>query len=292
MIGRLVTRLVDAQAAWARPLGDFNHRWLSALFRPIRPVKDFFNGTWLGHPVHAAITDVPIGALTVALVLDVVVILGLAETGVGADVALLIGVLSMGAAAVVGLADYTDTDGTARMRATVHSVLMVVALVVFLISLVIRAGNPADRTVAFVLLLLGYLVVTAGAAVGGDLVFLIGTHVNRHAWRGAGAKWVSVDLGGLPDIPEGGPTKVKAGINDLVLIRNGDTILALHAQCAHAGGPLAEGSLVKDQIECPWHGSRFHLANGHVARGPAMYSQPAYELRQTDAGWEARRAAR
>jgi hypothetical protein len=50
MIGRLVTRLVDAQAGLGRPFGDFNHRWLSALFRPIRPVKDFFNGTWLGHP--------------------------------------------------------------------------------------------------------------------------------------------------------------------------------------------------------------------------------------------------
>ena len=285
MIGRLVTRLVDAQAAWARPLGDFNHRWLSALFRPIRPVKDFFNGTWLGHPVHAAITDLPIGALTVALILD---ILG---QPVGADIALLIGVLSMLAAAVVGLADYTDTDGTARMRATVHSVLMVVALVLFAISLVIRAGDPTDRTIAFALLVLGYLVISLGAAVGGDLVFLIGTHVNRHAWRGAGTKWVAVDLGVLPDIPEGGPTKVKAGINDLVVIRNGDAILALHAQCAHAGGPLAEGTLVKDQIECPWHGSRFHLDNGHVARGPAMYSQPAYELRRTDTGWEARRAA-
>jgi nitrite reductase/ring-hydroxylating ferredoxin subunit/uncharacterized membrane protein len=286
MIGRLVTRLVDAQAVWARPLGDFNHRWLSALFRPIRPVKDFFDGTWLGHPVHAAITDVPIGALTVAIVLDFV------GPPVGADVALLVGVLTMLAAAVVGLADYTDTDGTARMRATVHSVLMIVALVVFVGSLLIRAGNPADRTLPIALLLLGYLVVTGAAAVGGDLVYLIGTHVNRHAWRGAGTKWVPVDLGGLPDIPEGGPTKLKAGINDLVVIRNGDSILALHAQCAHAGGPLAEGTLVKDQIECPWHGSRFHLANGYVARGPAMYAQPAYELRRTDAGWEARRAPR
>jgi nitrite reductase/ring-hydroxylating ferredoxin subunit/uncharacterized membrane protein len=286
MIGRLVTRLVDAQGAWARPLGDFNHRWLSALFRPIRPVKDFFNGTWLGHPVHGAITDIPIGALTVALILDIV------GVPVGADVAMLVGVLTMLGAAVVGFADYADTDGTARMRATVHSVVMILALLVFVVSLVIRSGNPTDRTVAFALLVVGYLVVTLGAGIGGDLVYLIGTHVNRHAWRGAGAKWVKVDLGALPDIPEGGPTKLKAGINDLVVIRNGPTILALHAQCAHAGGPLAEGTLVKDQIECPWHGSRFHLANGHVARGPAMYSQPAYELRQTDAGWEARRAAR
>jgi nitrite reductase/ring-hydroxylating ferredoxin subunit/uncharacterized membrane protein len=286
MIGRFVTRIVDFQAGWARPFGDFNHRWLSALFRPIRPVKDFFNGTWLGHPVHSAVTDVPIGALTVALILDII------GQPTGADVALLIGVLSMLAAAVVGLADYTDTDGTARMRATVHATVMVVALVLFTISLVIRAGNPSDRTVPFVLLVIGYLVIALGAAIGGDLVYLIGTHVNRHAWRGAGTKWVAVDLGGLPDIPEGGPTRLKAGINDLVVIRNGDSILALHAQCAHAGGPLPEGTLVKDQIQCPWHGSRFHLANGHVARGPAMYDQPAYEIRRTDAGWEARRRPR
>ena len=284
MIGRFVTRLVDAQAGWARPFGDFNHRWLTALFRPMRPVKDFFNGTWLGHPVHAALTDVPIGALTVALILDIV------GQPVGADVALLIGVLSMLGAAVVGFADYTDTDGTARMRATVHATLMVVSLLFFALSLVIRAGNPTDRTVAFALLVIGYLVIAVGALVGGDLVYLIGTHVNRHAWRGAGAKWVAVDLGGLPDVPEGGPTKLKAGINDLVVVRNGEQILALHAQCAHAGGPLAEGTLVKDQIQCPWHGSRFHLANGHVARGPSMYDVPAYEIRKSDAGvWEARR---
>lgn len=283
MIGRLVTRIVDAQAVWAKPFGEFNHRWLSALFRPIRPVKDLLNGTWLGHPVHAAITDVPIGALTVALILDIV------GVPVGADVALLIGVLSMLAAAVAGFADYTDTDGTARMRATVHSTLMVVALVVFVVSLAMRAGNSPDRTIPFGLLLIGYLIVAFAAEVGGDLVYLIGTHVNRHAWRGAGVKWIKVDLGDLPDIPEGGPTKLKVGINDIVVVRNGDSILALHAQCAHQGGPLDQGTLVKDQIECPWHGSRFHLANGHVARGPSMYSQPAYELRRTDAGWEARR---
>ena len=32
-MGRFLTRLIDAQAVWARPLGDFNHRWLSALLR-------------------------------------------------------------------------------------------------------------------------------------------------------------------------------------------------------------------------------------------------------------------
>lgn len=286
MFGRFLTRIVDAQAGWARPFGDFNHRWLSALFRPMRPVKDFLNGTWLGHPVHSALTDLPIGVVTVGIVLDLI------GQPVGGDVALLLGVLTILAAAVAGLADYSDTDGTPRLRATVHATLMVSALVLFVVSLVLRAGDPADRTIPIVLVVVGYLVMSLSAAIGGDLVYLIGTNVNRHAWRGAGAKWLPLDLGELPDIPEGGPTKAKAGINTLVLVRSGDRIEALHETCAHAGGPLAEGRLVDGCIECPWHGSRFRLANGHVARGPAMYDQPAYEVRRGGAGWEVRRRPR
>ena len=286
MLGRWITRIVDAQARWATPFGDFNHRWLTALFGPIRPIKDFLNGTWLGHPVHAALTDLPIGVMTVAIVLDVI------GQPVAADVAVLIGVLSIVATAVTGLADYTDVDGTARSRATVHATVMTTALVIFVISLLIRAGNPPDRAVPIVFLVIGYLVLTLGAEIGGDLVYLIGTNVNRHAWRGAGAKWISLDLGELTDIPEGGPTKAKAGINTLILVRTGETILALHEQCAHAGGPLSQGTLVDGCIQCPWHGSRFRLVDGHVARGPAMYDQPAYEVRKSDTGWEVRRAVR
>lgn len=285
MLGRLVTRMVDAQARWATPFGDFNHRWLTALFGPIRPIKDFLNGTWLGHPVHAALTDLPVGVMTVAIVLDVI------GQRVAADVAVLIGVLSIVATAVSGLADYTDVDGKARSRATVHATVMTIGLVVFVLSLLIRAGNPADRAVPIALLVIGYLILTVGAEIGGDLVYLVGTNVNRHAWRGAGAKWVALDLGGLTDIPEGGPTKVKAGINTLILVRTGETILAIHETCAHAGGPLSEGTLVDGCIQCPWHGSRFRLTDGHVARGPAMYDQPAYEIRRSDTGFEVRRAA-
>jgi nitrite reductase/ring-hydroxylating ferredoxin subunit len=244
MLGRYLARLVDAQGRWAKPFGDFNHRWLSALFHPIRPIQNFLNGTWLGHPVHAVVTDVPIGAMTVSIIADVI------GQPLVADVAMVLGVLAMVAAAVTGLADYTEVDGNARTRATVHGSIMVVSL----------------------------------------LVYLIGTHVNRHAWRGTGVKWIKLDLGNLTDIPEGGPTRLKAGINELAVIRQGDRILAVHAQCAHAGGPLAEGTLVGDAIQCPWHGSRFRLADGHVVRGPAMYDQPAYEVRRAEAGgWEVRR---
>jgi nitrite reductase/ring-hydroxylating ferredoxin subunit len=284
-MARLLTRILDAQGAWARPLGDALHRLLAALFRPIHPIKDLLNGTWLGHPLHGATTDVPVGTLIVSVVLD------LLGQPAAADVALVATIVFMVLSAVSGLADYTDTDGTARERGTVHATIMVLSLVVLIVSLVMRSGAPADRTVPIVLSIVGLLGVTAGAFVGGDIVYVFGNMVSRHAFRGAGTKWLALELpsGGLP---EGELVKAKVGINNLVLIRDGDRVLALHDQCAHAGGPLSGGTIVGDEVECPWHGSRFRLADGHRRRGPALYDQPAYEVRQTDTGtWEARRAS-
>ena len=288
-MGRLIARIIAAQDRWATPLGDFNHRWLSALFRPIRPIKDLLNGVWLGHPLHAAATDLPIGSLLLVVVLDLI------GQPAAADIALVATILFMLAAAVTGAADYTDTDGTARVRATTHSTLMVVALLVLLVSLGLRAGNPTDRTIPIALGIIGFLIVTAGAYIGGDVVYLFGNMVNRHAWRGAGSKWVRLDTGDVTDLaalPEATPAKARAGINDIVLVRIADTVFALHAVCAHAGGPLAQGTVVDGCIECPWHASRFRLANGRVRRGPALYDQPAYEIRAAEGGgYEVRRTA-
>ena len=285
MIGRWLTRLMDAQSGWARPFGDVNHRWLSALFRPMRPVKDVLNGTWLGHPVHSAVTDLPIGILGVSLVLD---LLGQTQA---ADVTLLIGVLAMLVAALPGFADYTDTDGAARTRATIHATLMVVALVVYVAAALLRAGGP-DRALPIILSVIGFVILTAGAFVGGDVVYVLGNMVSRHAFRGAGAKWIRLepDAGADPAVmPELTPVKAKLGINTLVLVRVGTTIHALHEQCAHAGGPLSQGTIVDGCIECPWHGSRFRLADGQLRRGPTVYDQPVYEVRPGEAGWEGRR---
>jgi nitrite reductase/ring-hydroxylating ferredoxin subunit/uncharacterized membrane protein len=288
-MGRLLARMMAAQDRWARPFGDFNHRWLSALFHPIRPIKDLLNGVWLGHPLHSAATDIPIGTLLLVVVLD------LLNFRAAADVALVSTILFMLAAAVAGAADYVDTDGTARVRATLHATLMVVALIVLLVSLLLRAGDPPDRAVPIALSLIGFLIVIAGAYVGGDVVYVLGNMVSRHAFRGAGTKWLRLDLGDVPDLralPAATPTKARAGVNDLVLVRIGESIHVFHGVCAHAGGPLAQGTVVDDCLECPWHGSRYRLGDGHVVRGPAVYNQPAYEIRLADdGGYEVRRSA-
>jgi len=289
MLARLLNRVMDAQGPWVRPLGDAVHRFLYWLFGKLPWLRDLLIGRWLGHPLHAVLTDGPIGILFLVIVFDV---LGMT---VAAAWTLAVGVLAMIAAALAVFADYADTDGRARERATLHSSLMVIAMVGYCLSLLLRfpvdAGLPPSGA-AVIVSIVSFLILAGGAYVGGDVVYVFGNMVSRHAYRGAGAKWISLEPAELDGgkIPEGRPIRAKLGINQLVLIRQGERILALHDVCAHAGGPLSEGKLVGDTIQCPWHASRYEIATGHVVAGPSVYDQPAYEVRSREGGgWEARR---
>jgi nitrite reductase/ring-hydroxylating ferredoxin subunit/uncharacterized membrane protein len=282
MIGRIAERLLDAQDGWAKPLGNALHGLFAAIFGRMTPIRDLLSGTWLGHPLHALLTDVPIGAMTIMVVLDIV------GQNAAADIALAIGILAMLGAAAAGAADYSTTDGRARTRATIHGTVMVVSLVLFAVSLALRASGPSSRTLPIAISIVGYLVMAAGAFVGGDVVYARGNMVDRHAWVGAGTAWKPLTVG---DVPEGALVKATLGSEPLVLVRTGDTIRALHDVCAHANGPLSGGTLTADGcVECPFHGSRFDLATGRLKRGPSIYDQPAYEVRSAaGGGYEARR---
>ena len=290
MLARLLTRAMDAQGVWTKPLGDLAHRFLFWLFQGIPALRDLLIGRWLGHPLHAVLTDAPIGILFLVIVFDV-----LGNPG-AATVTLVVGVLAMLAAALAGFADYADTDGKARERATLHATLMLATLVLYLVSLAARlAAGSAASTAGIWTSILAFLVLSSAAYVGGDVVYVLGNMVSRHAFRGVGTRWIALEPAEMEGdaIPEGRPIKAKLGINTLVLVREGERILALHDTCAHAGGPLSEGELIDGGIiECPWHYSRYRLADGLVVRGPSVYDQPAYEVRRREGGgWEARRQA-
>jgi nitrite reductase/ring-hydroxylating ferredoxin subunit len=250
MLARRFVSLMDMNRGWARPLGDFYIRILRPVLRPLWPLKDFLNDKWLGS-LHSAITDFAIGALLSVTVLDV---LGFAAV---AEALLILGLLAMAAAALAGIADSTDTDGLARMRATVHNTVMIVTLIVCVISLVVRLGAPVDRTPAILTGLVAAVLLTVGAYVGGEVVYPLGNMIDRHAWRRGATDWVSLDLsvGG-----EASPTRAMAAEHPLPVVRYGETVYAMDEICAHAGAPLSEGKIVEGQIQCRWLGSRYELS--------------------------------
>jgi nitrite reductase/ring-hydroxylating ferredoxin subunit len=282
---RTIAKLVDRQASWADPLAESIQGRLNKLFAQQRRVKDVLNGTWLGHPVHPMVTDVPVGAMTVATLLD--------ATGQerAADLAIATGLGGMAVSAVTGAADAADAYGRPRVIATVHATLMVTSVTAYAGSLLMRLGPGRLRPLARLLSLGGYGALAAGAYVGGDLTYRVGNQVDRHAFETAGPKWKPLDVA---EVPVRTLVRAKAGNDPLVLYRADETsrIEALHATCAHAGGPLDKGSIVDGCVQCPWHGSQFRLSDGHVVHGPSVYDQPSFEVRESEGGGlEARRVA-
>ncbi len=281
MFGRWLTWLIDVQTVWAEPFGAWVQPIVQWIFRPIPWIKDLLHGTWLGHPFHAASTDLPIGVLGLAVVFDVLGAAGAAAVSVAAAIVLML------LSALSGLADYSDTEGLARRRATVHATVMVVALVLAVVSLVLRQGHAGIELVPALFSAVSFGLLLFGAFVGGDVVYVLGNMVDRHAFRSRASRWAKLEV---DTIPEDAPMKAQVGSQALLLVRHGERILALHDVCSHAGCSLSKGTLVNGEIECPCHGSRYRLADGHVTRGPSVYDQPVYEVRKADEGWEARRA--
>jgi nitrite reductase/ring-hydroxylating ferredoxin subunit/uncharacterized membrane protein len=250
------------------------------LGRPGKFLQDFLNGSWLGHSLHAVVVDVVVGGATAALLLDVLrVFFGV--DGLEDAATWIVGLSALAAlgAIVSGLTDYKDTgpNGAERDVAGLHGIINIVATVIVTVSLVQRLGDAHDA--AFWVLLLGYLVLSVGAYIGGHVVFKYGYMVNHLAFsRGKRAKEFT-PLAPLAEVPDGAPTKVMFGSTAILVVRRGDVVHALRETCTHAGGPLSEGELKGDTITCPWHYSTFRLGDGAVVHGPAGTRQPSYAAR-------------
>ncbi|HEY0382392.1 MAG TPA: Rieske 2Fe-2S domain-containing protein [Candidatus Elarobacter sp.] len=237
-----------------------------------QPLKDALNGTWLGHALHPAITDVPIGAWTAALALD-----ALGERR-GARIAVGVGLLGALGAAATGLTDWADTSGKPRRLGVVHAALNGAATLLYGASWLARGGKAHGAGVFFSVL--GYGVVSVSALYGGALSLDLQIGVNRTSAAEPPAG--ETDVAALADVPDGGMKRVEAGGYPVLLVRRGATVHAIAAVCAHQGGPLDEGTLDGDVVTCPWHGSRFCVLDGGIVGGPTAYPQPAFRTRVLD----------
>lgn len=62
-------------------------------------------------------------------------------------------------------------------------------------------------------------------------------------------------------LPGTGRTVEVNGVR-IALFNVAGTFYAVDNTCPHAGGPIGEGSLTGDIVECPWHGWEFNVCTG------------------------------
>ncbi len=249
--------------------------------KPPRRLKSLLNGTWFGHPLHPVITDIPVAAWMITAVFDVLWLISpttFAWAARGAEVTVLLGLLGALGAIVTGLTDWSDTYGAERRVGLNHALFNALATMLYLVSFVLRLLQaPGDSILTAIIGFVGLASVIYAAYLGGDMVFTKGTGVNHTAWEAAGDDYEAVLA--VESVEENKLYRVTAAGVPAVLLRQGLQFYAISAMCPHAGGPLDEGALEGDVVECPWHGSRFCMRDGRVLTGPATVNAPRYDVR-------------
>jgi len=251
-----------------------------AVRRAIGPseVKEALSGTWLGHALHPLLTDVVIGSLVSATLLDV---LGGDRDGAAAERLIAVGLASYPPTAVTGTNDWADTeivDPRIRRVGLAHAAANATALVLYATSLAARRRG-ATRW-GKLLGLTGAAALTAGGYLGAHMSFVQGVGPNQTAFDPGPKDWS--DAAESERLAANEPLAVVVGDTPVLLLRHGDGLHAIHDRCSHRGCPLSDGEIDGEVVVCGCHGSRFRLRDGSVERGPATAPQPVFETRERE----------
>ncbi|OBH59825.1 Rieske 2Fe-2S domain-containing protein [Mycobacterium sp. E2479] len=280
--GPAVRTILGRQAWLDRPSYRLEHA-LTLLFATLGRnrdrVSDALHGTWLGHPLHPALTSVPTGAVATTLVMDAASMLPGSTTRLcdGSRYALGVALAGSVGAAATGVTDWQHTHEQSRRIGLVHGALNAIATGLYAASWWDRRRGHHRRGMASSAL--GYGLTLAGGYLGGDLVFGAGTGVDRSGALLRGNRWMPV----LPAAAlDGRPQRVAVDGVGVVLYRTDDQVTAVGERCPHLGAPMSDGWIDRGRIVCPWHGSRFACESGDVLRGPATAALPNYPVRIRD----------
>jgi nitrite reductase/ring-hydroxylating ferredoxin subunit/uncharacterized membrane protein len=249
-------------------------------------VRNFLNGTWLGEPLHVVLTDVPVGAWTVAMAFDALdLVCKRREFALACEASIGIGLLGATGAAVTGMTDWSDVDPPARRLGLIHGLLNLSGAALFATSLLLRKRKC--RGIGRVVSVLGYAVMSYAAHLGGKMVYEQRVGVDRTDGQVFPEEFAAV----LPEtsLEDGKLTRAMYQGTPILLVRRGDRLFAMAETCSHFSGPLSEGKLEGDTVVCPYHYSRFALEDGRVIDGPAVHPQPCLEIRTRDGQIEVRR---
>src|SRR5260370_19146696 len=187
-----IGKIVESQR-WLDKLATPSQNWLLKLFgqpgQSNRKIKDLLNGTWLGHPLHPVLTDVPLGTWTGMMMLDLVQ-LNNEDEGIAraSDILLALGIAGATGAAVAGATDWSDLADTDRRVGMVHGLLNGSALLTNIAALVLRLTGK--RPAGMALPTIGYLTSLCAAYLGGELAFAKGIGGNHESWEGGPGDYV------------------------------------------------------------------------------------------------------
>jgi nitrite reductase/ring-hydroxylating ferredoxin subunit/uncharacterized membrane protein len=279
--------LIDGveSAAVLDPAGKAIGKWVRGAVSP-GALKDALSGTWLGHALHPALTDVVIGSFFSATLLD---FLGGDPDGRARSRLICVGLVAAGPTALTGANDWADaepaSDGV-RRAGLVHAASNIGALSFYAASLAARRRGA--RRSGVLLGLGGATMLSASAYLGGHLSFTRGVGPDQTVFDPGPSDWT--EAAEAADLPQGHPTRVVVDETPVLLLRDGDRFFALHDRCSHRGCSLSElGEIEGEQVVCGCHGSTFDLRDGSIQRGPATAPQPAFEARERDGRIELRR---
>ncbi|HEY7278661.1 MAG TPA: Rieske 2Fe-2S domain-containing protein [Trebonia sp.] len=269
---------------WLRTLSDR----LTAVLGPVRErhqdnlaIELLHGGRWVGHPLHPALSDLPIGLWAGVMVLDAMDRDPAPRRGIDAAGKLsAAGILAAGATALTGLNDWTVSNDQDRRVGLFHGLLNTAALGLQGASLGTRMAG--HRGTARALAAASLMVTAAAGYLGGHLVFTKGVMVSRVAWAAGPRRWTRALQ--EADLPDDSPTAVDAEGRQIMLYSHGGSLYAIDNICSHAGGLLSRGAVADLTVTCPLHGSRFALADGCISRGPASQPQPVLPTRIRN-GW-------
>ncbi len=87
-----------------------------------------------------------------------------------------------------------------------------------------------------------------------------------------------VRVASLSDLSAGEMLTVQVDGDEVALASVDGKIYAFSNECTHRGGPLGDGILEGDTVECPWHQGRFNVTTGEVLDAPPSDAVLTYQV--------------
>ena len=88
-----------------------------------------------------------------------------------------------------------------------------------------------------------------------------------------------IPIASTNDIPPGEMTIVDVNGQEVVIANLGGDFVCFSNSCTHKQGPLGEGMLIGEVVECPFHGGQFNVRTGAVVKGPPTEPIATYPVK-------------